>query len=91
MNKKVVINKLKQNGDSVITLRGEPDTGYLVTTDFENAHIRSVKRTERFELKNRVLVFNWTLNKTEAIDCAMIMSIEPLSTILKNEELYNNG
>ncbi len=82
INKKRAISLLQEFGDSVIDLyNGTPS---VVTIDFSTPYIKTIRRTERFQFKGNVLIFNWTTNKFEAIPVRDIKAISPLSNILKN-------
>lgn len=86
IGKKLAITLLRKNGDSIIEMKNFE--AFLATTDFSNKYIRRVRRTERFNsLKGKILLFNWTDYKFNAIDVKDIFKITPLSSILQNEEL----
>lgn len=84
IGKKLAIHLLAANGDSIIEAVGmEPS---LCTTDFSNKFIRRVRRTERFPtLKGRILLFNWTTYKFDAIEVKNIIRITPLAEVLDNK------
>lgn len=84
IGKKAAIALLVKNGDSLVEMRHGED--FVGTTDFSNKYIRRVRRTERFNsLKGKILIFNWTAYKFDAIDVKNIFRITPLSSILQNE------
>lgn len=85
INKRKVLSLLEQYGDAVIEFyKGREPV--LCTTDFDNKYIRSIRRTQKFQLKGSILVFNWTDNEFAAIPVKDIRSIIPLSNILGNKK-----
>lgn len=83
MNKFEIVKKLRNNGDSIITLRGKDD-GKCVTTNFNDKYIKS-KKSKRFTiLKDSILLFSWTDDKFENIKVKDFKTIRPLSSILNN-------
>ena len=90
MNKKLVVHLLRKYGDAMVSLV----TGdhILVTIDFSNKYIRRVRRAERFpSLKGKILWFDWTNYKFDAVDVKDIVEIKPLSDILKNKGVETHG
>ena len=70
------------NGDSTLTLKGEPDI--VATIDFDNRYIKR-KKYGRYPIsKNAILMFSWTDDKFRNIDIEVIKSIKPLSETLNN-------
>lgn len=84
MNKKKALFLLTEFGDAVLEFNNNSEP-CLVTTDFSEPYIRSIRRTEKFPLKGNILLFNWTDNKFAAIPTNTIKNIIPLSTILRNK------
>lgn len=82
MNKFSCLKMLENNGDSVITIQGEPDI--VATKDFDNKYIKRERRGKFSIEKNAVLVFSWTDYKFRNINVSDIKSIKPLSDILRN-------
>jgi len=83
MNKFSCLKILKNNGDSVITLRDEPDI--VGTTDFSTPYIKN-KRYGKYSIeKNAILMFSWTDDKFRNININIIKTIKPLSELLGNK------
>jgi len=82
MNKFHILNFMRKNGDSILTL---PDNeGILATTDFSAKYIRD-KKYGRFVIKkNQVLVFSWTDDKFRNLEVETIKNIKPLAALLRN-------
>jgi hypothetical protein len=82
MNKYSCVKIMENNGDSIISLRGEYDIA--ATTDFSTKYIRD-KRYGRYPIKKDcLLVFSWTDDKFRNISIKDIKSIKPLSELLGN-------
>ena len=82
MNKYHILKMMQNNGDSILTLKGEEDI--VATTDFDNKYIRR-KKYGRFPIiKNAILMFSWTDYKFRNISIDIIRNIKPLSSILNN-------
>lgn len=82
MNKFQVLKLMEANGDSTLTLRGEPDI--VATIDFQERYIKR-KRYGKYPIeKQSVLVFSWTDDKFRNINVENIKSIKPLSATLEN-------
>jgi len=94
MNKFQVVKALRNNGDSVITIHGYPDIGFLVTIDFSERYIKR-KRSKRYTIqKERILLFSWTDDSFQQVKVADIKTILPLAKILNNtkpEQVKFNG
>jgi len=89
IGKKLAISLLRKNSDSIVEMSNGQEA-FACTTDFSNKYIRRVRRTERFtSLKGKILLFNWTEFKFDAINVSEIFRITPLSKILNNEALSN--
>ena len=83
MNKFHILNMMKRNGDSILTLSGEPAIG--ATIEFDNWYIKR-KKYGRYPIsKNHILMFSWTDDKFRNIEIDVIKSIKPLSDILNNQ------
>jgi hypothetical protein len=83
MNKFQIVKQLRNNGDSILTLKDNKES-ILVTTDFSARYIKR-KKSQRFTiLKNCILLFSWTDNGFRNIKISDIKNITPLSVILKN-------
>lgn len=83
MNKFSCVKIMENNGDSILSLKGEPDIG--ATIDFSTKYIRD-KRYGRYPIKKDcLLVFSWTDDKFRNIPIKDIKSIKPLSELLGNE------
>jgi len=85
INKKKALFLLTEYGDATIDFMDRRKESVVCTTDFNNKHIRSIRRTQRFPLKGNILVFNWTDNQFAAIPIKDIRNITPLSTVLGNK------
>lgn len=83
MNKKYALSKLYEFGDSVVNMRN--GTSFLATTDFSNKYIRRVRRYRINDLKGKIIVFNWTDFKYEAVVSHDISFLTPLAKVLNNE------
>lgn len=84
MNKFEIVKKLRNNGDSIVTLRGLED-GKLVTIDFNQKYIKS-RKSKRFTIqKDSILLYSWTDDKFEHIKIRDFRTITPLSAVLKNQ------
>jgi len=84
INKNTAIKLLRTFNDAIISFNNNREP-ICATTDFRNKYIRQVRRTERFSLKGRILIFNWTDFKFEAIDINTLINIAPLSGVLNNK------
>jgi hypothetical protein len=82
MNKFQCLKMLENNGDSVITIRGEE--AIVATTDFSTQYIRNKRFIKLPKDKGVILVFSWTDDQFKAIDISKIKNIKPLSDILGN-------
>ena len=89
INKNTAIKLMNNFGDFIIDFNNGRQP-IAATLDFKNKYIRRVKRTKRFVLKGKILLFNWTDYDFEAISTDIIKNITPLSSILENKE-FNNG
>ena len=76
------LHKLYEFGDAIISTKN--GRGFLATTDFSNKYIKRVRRFH-CNLKGKILVFNYTDWKYEAIHSNDITYITPLAKMLKNE------
>jgi len=86
INKKKALFLLQEYGDAIIDFVGHVHKpSIVVTADFKNKYIQSIRRTQRFTLKGNILVFDWTNNQFIAIPIKEIKSISPLSTVLGNK------
>lgn len=82
MNKFHILKMMNYNGDSALTLKGEP--AIVATIDFDNKYIKR-KKYGRYPInKNAILLFSWTDDKFRNVDIDTIKNIQPLSDILKN-------
>lgn len=82
MNKFSCLKIMENNGDSIISLKGEPDI--VGTTDFSTKYIKN-KRYGRYSIeKGSILVFSWTDDKFRNIKVSDIKTIKPLSELLGN-------
>ena len=82
MNKFHILTHMKNNGDSILTLKSEDDI--VATTDFSTKYIRDKKYGRFIIKKNQILVFSWTDDKFRNLEMDTIRSIKPLSTLLRN-------
>lgn len=83
MNKFQIVKQLRNNGDSIITQRGDKDA-IMVTTDFSARYIKR-KKSQRFTiLKDCILLFSWTDDGFKNVKVSDIKQITPLSAVLKN-------
>lgn len=83
MNKFQIVKQLRNNGDSIITLKGDKEA-ILATTDFSAKYIKK-KKSQRFTiLKDCILLFSWTDDMFKNVKISDIKSITPLSAVLKN-------
>lgn len=85
INKKKALYLLQEYGDAVIDFSDRHKASIVVTTDFNNKYIKSIKRTKRFTLKGNILLFDWTNNEFIAVSTREIRTISPLATILGNQ------
>ena len=69
-------------GDAIVNLRD--GTSFLATTDFSNKYIRKVRRKRIDDLKGKIIMFNWTEYKFEAIMSHDIQYLTALGRILNN-------
>lgn len=83
-NKNVAIRLMQTFGDFIVDFNNGRES-VVATTDFKNKYIKRVRRTERFVLKGKILLFNWSDYIFEAIDTNIIRNITPLSAILNNK------
>ena len=82
MNKFHILKMMKYNGDSTLTLKGEPDI--VATIDFDNKFIKRKKYGRYPIIKTAILMFSWTDDKFRNIEIECIKSIKPLSATLNN-------
>lgn len=82
MNKYHILKMMKFNGDSILTLTGDPDI--VATTDFDNKYIKKMKYGRYPIEKNSILMFSWTDYKFRNIEVNKIKNIKPLSSVLNN-------
>lgn len=83
VNKRVALRQLNEYGDAIVDFVGGKEP-VLVTTDFSTPYIRKVRRMERFQLKGKILVFDWTNDKFDALGAKEIKYITPLAKVLNN-------
>lgn len=83
MNKKYALTKLYDFGDSMVNMRD--GRSFLATTDFSNKYIRKIRRQRVTDLKGKIIIFNWTDNKYEAVLSHDIAFMTPLAKILNNK------
>ena len=82
MNKFQIVNQLRNNGDSIVTLSNGNSIG--ATLEFGEKYIRKL-RSQRFTIqKDCILLFSWTDNAFKNIKVADIRSITPLAKMLNN-------
>lgn len=88
MVKGFILNNLRRNGDSVITLQeGTELRSICCTLDFSTPYIRSrlFRKNKRVpSLKNLIKVWSWTDDQVEILNPAQIKEIIPLGKILNN-------
>lgn len=84
MNKKYILSKLEQNGDSIISFGAEDAA---VTTDFSNKYIRAFMRTVNLKKipGSAIRVWSWTHNTILDIPFRDITSIQSMASILNNK------
>ena len=82
MNKFSILNYMRKNGDSFLSLQGGEDI--MATTDFSTKYIRDKKYGRFIIKKNQVLVFSWTDDKFRNLDVETIRGIKSLSSLLRN-------
>ena len=83
MNKYQCIKLMTINGDSTITMRGEPDI--VCTTDFSTPYIKKKRFIKLPRDKNSLLVFSWTDDSFRTLNIENIKNIKPLSETLGNK------
>lgn len=83
INKKRALYLLNEYGDAIVDFVGRKDS-IVVTSDFNNKYIRSIKRTQRFSLKGNILVFSWTDNEFTILPIKEVRNITPLANVLGN-------
>lgn len=82
MNKFHILTYMKNNGDSILSLKGDDDI--VATTDFSTKYIRD-KKYGRFNIKkNQILVFSWSDDKFRNLNIDTIKNIKPLGSLLRN-------
>ena len=89
MNKGKVIGTLKQHGDVTLTHRDRKTrviTHHLCTLEFKNKYIKSMTKGKKPWPKNKtdIVVFNWTTNRYWVFNPEFIISLQPLSEVLRN-------
>ena len=82
MTKNKVLYLLREFEDAVVDIKGS--TSIVCTTNFKTKYIKQIRRTEKFSLKDNVLVFSWTDNKFAALPVRSIIKVAPLSSLLRN-------
>ena len=86
MRKQEVTALLNEYGDAVITYRSENSNKLkynVCTMDFTTPYIKAKKNRAK-ENKNTILTFCWDTDSYRLLRPANIVSIVPLSSILKN-------
>jgi len=82
MNKFHILTFMRNNGDSILTLKDEDDI--VATIDFSTKYIRD-KKYGRFTIKkNQVLVFSWTDDRFRNMEVDTIRGVKALGIILRN-------
>jgi hypothetical protein len=87
MNKKEALEKLLESEDAVVTyiaVNSKKQKYNVVTLNFKTPYIKT-KRTNATEDENSILVFSWDMDSFRIINPASIISIVPLSKVLRNE------
>jgi len=83
VNKFQIIKQLRNNGDSIISFKGDKEA-ILATTDFSARYIKR-KKSQRFTiLKDSILLFSLTDNSFKNVRVIDIQTIQPLASVLRN-------
>jgi hypothetical protein len=82
MNKFQILSILKNNGDSILTIKGEE--AICATTDFSTKYFKNKKFIKIPKDKNLISVWSWTDDAFKVIDVTNVKIIQPLSELLKN-------
>lgn len=83
MNKYLVVKMLKNNGDSIISIKG--DQPICGTIDFSTPYIKAKRRSAIINTKkDTVLLWSWTDDAYRELSIKDIKRIEPLSELLGN-------
>jgi hypothetical protein len=87
MNKQEALQKLNESEDAVVTYiaaNSKKQKYNVVTLNFQTPYIRK-KRTSAVEDENSILVFSWDMDSFRILTPSSILSIVPLSKVLRNE------
>lgn len=87
MNKQEALQKLNESGDAVVTYiaaNSKKQKYNVVTLNFKTPYVKR-KRTSATEDENSILVFSWDMDSFRILSPASIISIVPLSKVLRNE------
>lgn len=77
------MKQLRNNGDSIVTLKGDKEA-ICATLDFSERYIKR-KKSQRYTIqKDCILLFSWTDNGFKNIKVHDIKSIQPLASLLRN-------
>jgi hypothetical protein len=88
VKKQEVKNLIEEYGDAVVTYRSENSNKMkynVCTIDFSTPYIKT-KRNRAKESKDTLLTFCWDTDSYRLLRPSNIVSIVPLSSILKNGE-----
>lgn len=87
MNKQEALQKLTECGDAVVTYiaaNSKKQKYNVVTLNFKTPYIKR-KRTSAIEDENSILVFSWDMDSFRILTPSSIISIVPLTRVLRNE------
>jgi uncharacterized membrane protein YqiK len=86
MNKKELRSKVLEYGDAIVTYRSENSKKLkynVLTLDFDTKYVRS-KKNKSVEDVNTLLFFCWDTDSFRLIKPASVISVVPLSAVLRN-------
>ena len=88
MKKEEFIQTVEEYGDAIITYRSKNSNKLkynVCTLDFSTPHIKE-KSNRAEETPETVLLFCWDTNSYRLLNPSNVTRVEPLASVLKNEE-----
>ena len=82
MNKFHIVKQMRNNEDSIITIRGEEPI--VATLNFKTKYIKEQRYGKFTILRDCILMFSWTDNKFRNIKIKDILDVKPLTSVLNN-------